>query len=365
MRARIYSSLDALPPEYDRLFAEAGERNFFHSLSWYRCLTETASDPGDELRIYTAESDDGGTPLGMYVMRVPAEDATFPGARVLAAFENFYTLYSGPLVTDTADDPRAVIGTIVQAMADDRPRWDVLSFKMLDPQDPEFPMVVDALEAAGNSVQTFFQQGNWYETVDGRSFDDYVASRGKRIRRTLAWKARKLTRSETCTYELVTDESGLDEAIAAYQAVYAASWKEPEQYPDFVPTLMRSCARDGSLRLANLFLDGQPVSSVLYFVSGGVAIMYKSSFDERAPRNLSVGGVLSLYVLRHLIDEDHVKEIDYGIGDDPYKQEWMTGRRERWGILSFNKHSFMGRRLALRHIGGAKFRSAWNLITGR
>jgi CelD/BcsL family acetyltransferase involved in cellulose biosynthesis len=57
-------------------------------------------------------------------------------------------------------------------------------------------------------------------------------------------------------------------------------------------------------------------------------------------------------MMRHMLDEEKVAEVDFGHGDDLYKQSWLPERRERWGILAFNPHTIAGLALAARHIAG-------------
>jgi CelD/BcsL family acetyltransferase involved in cellulose biosynthesis len=46
--------------------------------------------------------------------------------------------------------------------------------------------------------------------------------------------------------------------------------------------------------------------------------------------------------MQHVIDQDHVQEIDYLSGDDAYKQSWMSHRRQRSGIVAFNPRTLAG-----------------------
>ena len=52
--------------------------------------------------------------------------------------------------------------------------------------------------------------------------------------------------------------------------------------------------------------------------------------------------VLTSALMQHAIEKDTVKEVDYLIGDDPYKQSWMNQRRERWGLIAYNPRSIAG-----------------------
>ena len=57
-------------------------------------------------------------------------------------------------------------------------------------------------------------------------------------------------------------------------------------------------------------------------------------------------------MLRHLLDQEHVDHIDFGRGDDPYKQGWATQRRQRIGLLLVNPWSAAGSTTLLRHALG-------------
>jgi CelD/BcsL family acetyltransferase involved in cellulose biosynthesis len=69
----------------------------------------------------------------------------------------------------------------------------------------------------------------------------------------------------------------------------------------------------------------------LWIVSERRAEIYKVAYDE-AFKQLSPGTALTAKLMQHVIDIDGVDEVDYLIGDDPYKKSWMGARRERWGI---------------------------------
>lgn len=56
--------------------------------------------------------------------------------------------------------------------------------------------------------------------------------------------------------------------------------------------------------------------------------------------------------MEHVIDVDNVHEVDYLTGDDAYKKDWMSDRRERWGVVAFNLRTPHGLLAAARHLGG-------------
>ena len=46
--------------------------------------------------------------------------------------------------------------------------------------------------------------------------------------------------------------------------------------------------------------------------------------------------VLTAWMIRRMLEQEHVSTIDFGRGDDPYKQGWVTARRRRIGLLLIN-----------------------------
>jgi len=69
-------------------------------------------------------------------------------------------------------------------------------------------------------------------------------------------------------------------------------------------------------------------------VDGGIAYIHKLAHLEEA-KSLSPGSILSAAMFRHAIDEDRVKLIDFGNGDEPYKADWMEQVRPRYRLEAF------------------------------
>jgi len=47
--------------------------------------------------------------------------------------------------------------------------------------------------------------------------------------------------------------------------------------------------------------------------------------------------------MQHVIETDNVEEIDFLMGNDRYKQEWMSECRKRCRLVCVNKHKPKGR----------------------
>jgi hypothetical protein len=140
---------------------------------------------------------------------------------------------------------------------------------------------------------------------------------------------------------LYTEAVDLDKAVADYQAVYEKSWKQAEPHPGFVPGMIRLCAAKNWLRLGVIRIGDQPIAAQVWRVGKRKAEIYKVAYDE-AFKAYSPGTVLTARLMRHVLDVDRVDEVDYLVGDDAYKKNWMTHRRERIGIVAYELRSLGG-----------------------
>lgn len=95
--------------------------------------------------------------------------------------------------------------------------------------------------------------------------------------------------------------------------------------------MMRAAAGRGVLRLGLLRSQGRAVAAQIWIVMNGTAAVLKLAHDEAA-KSLSPGTVLTALMIRDLLDHEHVAELDFGRGDDPYKRLWTGRRRQRIGI---------------------------------
>lgn len=334
MPIQVFESFDALPADLADRCSYPAQPDFFATLDWYRCLYGSALRGELTPRIYLVR-DDAGTPLAALFCAV-AE----PG--VLAGLSNFYSLSYGPvMLTDTAD-PREVIRALVDHIAAERPRWHRIDLRLLDATDLADSGLMAALRDAGFAAHDFFQYQNWYLPTAGSDFDSYYAGRSSRLRNTIKRKEKKLAKAHDYRIDIHTeDNDALAGAIDAYVGIYNSSWKQPEPYPEFTPALIRLCARLGLLRLGVLSIDGEPAAAQLWITTPHKALIYKLAYREEYAE-LSPGSVLSRELFRQALDQDRVAEIDYGVGSEGYKRDWMSGVRELRGVRAHNTRTLRG-----------------------
>jgi CelD/BcsL family acetyltransferase involved in cellulose biosynthesis len=69
--------------------------------------------------------------------------------------------------------------------------------------------------------------------------------------------------------------------------------------------------------------------------------------------------VLTALMLRLMLDGEGVREIDFGRGDDPYKQGWASERRQRVGLVLVNPRRIAGLVELARHRLGRLRAALW------
>ena len=359
MKVHVFRSFDELTENYHELCRRAAASSFYYTEPWFRNLADTASDAGDELRLYGVEDEDpGATARCLLVTRRPARKGWL-SPRSLVGFTNYYSTLYGATLDPSPEHHKPALGALVKAIAAESPRWDIVHLDALDHDAPTYQLLADALQGAGFLVQRYFHFGNWYQTIENASYEAYHDGLSVSHQSLLRKSAKKVDRAGAHEFVLTTDERGIEKAIADYEKVYAASWKEPEPYPHYAPGLIRACARAGVLRLGLIYLDGEPAAAQIWIVCGGSATIYKVAHDERF-KKYSVGTVLTTSLMKHVIEIDHVTDIDFGHGDDAYKKTWLPLRRERWGIVAFNPRTFRGAIEAARNIGGHKVKDLFS-----
>ena len=279
----------------------------------------------------------------------------------VSGLSNYYScLYGpeGPVLSMTPSDWR-----LIAAQVHELPGSAVLQVQPLDAAAPWLSGLENGLRATGYWTDRFFCFGNWYQPVPVGGFTEYWAARPSALRHSAERGRRRMDKTGDWRLEIVSTESAvLESAITAYVTVYNQSWKQPEPCPDFMPGLIRTAAREGWLRLGIVWFQSQPIAAQVWLVQGGKANIYKLAYVKGFEK-LSAGSVLTAALMQHVMDVDRVGEVDYLTGDDAYKADWMALRRERVGLVAFDKRHWRGWLAALRHLLG-RWRRAWRVAAG-
>lgn len=357
--ATRYLGLDNLPEPYSRVFSDAGEDSFFLSLPWFHNLERTILGPNEVVQIIGVERrDKGNVPVGALLVKGRRSSNRLMSQVTIDSLTNYYTSYFAPVIARTCDSVDDITGVFARELHASAPPWDVLNIRPVDLALPATRSLYTALNKEGFKTQAYFCFGNWYLNVGGRSYAEYFESLPSILKQTIRRKGKALQKRGDVRIEIISDFDRRPSAVDDYLKVYGASWKRPEPHPRFIPDLMRTCAAQGWLRLGMIYVGNEPVASQLWIVKNKIASIFKLAYDGRFA-NLSVGTVLTARLMEHAIDVDDVRTVDYLTGDDDYKRDWMSHRRERWGILVFNPKTFWGKLGIARHIGCKRLQCKW------
>ena len=321
-----------IPHGYQNLFDQSEAASFDLGLDWFRHLVATAMGPATEALLYVVLDAASGQAVAALPVRRDR------GEKRLCSLANYYTSLYAPLVqSDIAEHAlNALFETLLHQHA-----YASITLSPLASDQPLFAITARSLRKTGWLAFDYFCFGNWFLPVEGRSYDQYFQGLPPRLRNTLQRKSRQFFGQTGGRLEVVTGGDSIEPAIEAYTRIYHSSWKKPEPFPEFIPGLIRLYAGKGQLRLGMAYINEQPVAAQIWLVSHGRAAIYKLAYDTNYT-NLSVGSILTNHLMQHVIDVDRVREIDYLTGDDPYKQDWMSHRRERWGIVAYNPRTLRG-----------------------
>jgi hypothetical protein len=334
--AEAFASLDDVPPDALALL----EPTLFAGADWWRCVQGNAMAEHESACFVLARID--CRPAALMALHRTANGA-------IGSLTTPYTCLYAPAL-DANLPPHRQIAALTAIVRFCRCSA-VTRLEALDPDAPSTTALAAAARRAGLLVLPFRHFGNWHDDVAGLDWPAWLARRPGALRETIRRRLRRAERLAGAVLTVVDGPDGLEAGIAAYESVYARSWKDPEPFPDFNAALMRALAPLGMLRLGIWAVDGQPVAVQFWVVDHGHAMVLKLAHDE-AFKPLSPGTVLTALMVRRLLEQDRVTALDFGRGDDDYKKDWVAQRRQRIGLLLVNPLRPASWPVLARHLAG-------------
>ena len=309
----LFDELDAVAADAAGALDRAAQPSLFARLNWFRLIRDHCP-PAGKLAVLRAR--DRGRSAWLFLA---ADGGT---ARAYAAW------YS--LRFDAVGDRDPGVMTPLAAALRSRGIARVELAPIADPGP-----LRTAFKAAGWLVFVTEKTGNWRIATDGLDFESYWAARPAQLRNTAK------RRGKSAGLEIEVYDRFDEAAWADYEAVYRASWKPEEGSFPLLRALAEQEGAAGTLRLGVARKNGRPVAVQLWLVEQGEAMIHKLAYAEEA-KAMSPGTLLGMAMFRRALDEDHVRAIDYGAGDDAYKKDWMAERRPLWRLEAFDPRTPRG-----------------------
>lgn len=329
MKFKCYTDWEQVPESANVLFAASANDSLFFSRPWFE---NVAASLDDETMALACVLDENKVMAILPLMKSE-------GYTGYALKHRYTSLYSLLLLTEhnqreVQSEVQQQILTCLVAGLSQLPTRAFLLEPVSD-EDNNLAHLQAAMEAAGFSCDRVFRFYNWFLRVQGQSYADYMAARPARLRNTILRKQRKLEREHGYDIRLFSG-SEVEQKMPDYYAVYSASWKANEQYADFVNAMVARFSQAGWSRLAILYIKEQPIAAQLWFVHHGKASIFRLAYDK-VWKSYSPGSIVTSFLMAYVIDVEQVEEIDFLTGNDAYKQDWMSDRRERFALSCVKK----------------------------
>jgi CelD/BcsL family acetyltransferase involved in cellulose biosynthesis len=288
-------------PDWDALAQASG--NVFATpewlTTWYRHL-----GADQELRLYTVR-DEGRLiallPLVLWRRRAP---------RVLRFAGHGPSDLMGP-VCASADRPAAA-AALKQVLAEGG--WDVLLAERLP-------------AGSGLDGPVLQQEPSPVLSIDGMSWDDYLASKSSNFRQQARRRERKLAKEHDLSFRLSDDPDRLDADLDALFRLHDDRWSgegsgalQEDRRLAFHRDFARTALERGWLRLWLLELDGRVAAAWYGLRYAGRELYYQAGRDPELERE-AVGFVLLVHSIREAFN-DGMREYDFLRGGEGYKDRF-------------------------------------------
>ncbi|WP_419825890.1 GNAT family N-acetyltransferase [Sphingomonas sp.] len=316
VRLQWHDDLDAVAADAGGALDRAAQPRLYDRLDWFRMtVAHGLSGPPVVLRARDGEA-------SAWLFLAPA------GRRHAAPLASWYTLAFAPVLA--GEDAARLLPALFREAAR---RFDVLTLEPVLSADGG--PLREALATAGWRTMARITSANRSEIVAG-GFARWWLARPSRLRNTVARRRR------SHPVDVAIHDRFDAEAWEAYSDVYRASWKPEEGSMPFLRELAERGGAAGTLRLGVARdSNGRAVAAQLWLVEGGTAIIHKLAHREDAAAG-SPGSNLSAAMFAHVIDRDAVTRLDFGLGDEPYKADWLADVAPVWRIDAYRPFSARG-----------------------
>jgi len=314
---------------WNQLLAQCDVNTVFQSYEWFDAWSRV--QPPDQKLFFLVLRDAEG-----WVGFAPLMIARGPrGKRELQFAASTNADYLDFVLARRHDDAFALIGDFLRRH---RHRWDVMYLRNL----PLGSRSVTRLQAS-------FERAGLHPVIESTISCPALVIRGREdevrrlinkysLRRKVAGleKRGKVVFHACCTREETEQnlEAFFDQHVGRWEGTASPSlFLRPEQR-EFFRQLVKTFSQTGELCFSRLDLDGRSIAYHLGFRRHGKLIWYKPSFD-RAFAELSPGLVLIQALIGHAL-ESGCEELDFTIGEEPFKERFTNLRRANANVRVFS-----------------------------
>jgi CelD/BcsL family acetyltransferase involved in cellulose biosynthesis len=324
------TGFEALRGEWDELLHASAHDNFFLTWDWLHTWWEHLS--GDRrLHIVTVRDEQARlvalAPLALRPRRwlrlMPFRTIEFLGRG------NVGSDYLSILARKDYED------AALRALADCLTRGGLaLEFSHVDRQNIQMRDTATALRTRGWHDHQSTIETCPYISLEGHTWDTYLAALGRTHRTNFKRKLKKLQSLYKLRIEEATTDgerrAALDILINLHlkrrREVGGSDALHTRELLDFHEKLTAAALRSGVLRLHVMWLDDAPVAAMYGFEYNKLFYFYQSGFDSEYATH-SVGLVMTGLAIKGALDRG-IREFDFLHGNETYKYLWASAERE-------------------------------------
>lgn len=337
MLVEKHTDIENIAKEYYKQ-TSTQQSNLFEMLEWFSLLQKHILLENEEAVYYCIKNTDNRIEGIFPLIKCMKPDNT---GYMLKSLSNFYSMEYRPFFAKMARNSKKAANIFADYLTVVENGWTSLELSPVDDGELSHINFIEEMSEYYNITSSLCHK-NWIYRNHNETYENYIKHSPSRIK-DIQRKERRLKKNHTVQFKIWCDETDIEICIKDYFRVYDNSWKDEENYPGFIPDLIKLCAQKKMLRLGILYIDDVPAAAQFNIFHDNTTLIYKLSYREDH-KKLSAGAVLSFKMMEYAFDKDKSQEIDYGCGDDAYKKEWMNNCRKKMTITIYNNNS-SGKRL--------------------
>lgn len=279
---------------------------------------------------------------------------------VITSLSSFYSSIAEPIFL--SNPTKNIVNKIIYYIKTENP-WQTMQ---LGPLEEE--VITQSIIDSFPYQKLFADSCNVYQE-NIADFNNYYRERPSQLRNTIKRREKKLENNHVYRTEIITTLDDFPSAFEEYKNIYQQSWKGDEHSFDFIEQVCVAAIAENKLRFGLLYVDERPVAAQLWFIqlysqesvlngvpnnletntelTQGTASIFKLAYVPEYQK-YSVGSILSMAISEYVIEQDKVTTIEFGMGNEPYKKDWLSNDRLRHTYQVFNPSGFYGKLTIIR-----------------
>jgi len=311
---------------------------FEQSIVWWQAISQFIIAKNDVLMVHCLFEDE--QLLAAWPLVHVANSPLF--APELRSLTCVYSSVSEPLVFQ--DQEHIKLSSLLLAYICKNNSWHYIKIGPLN----SIRLLNERFEYCTHYQKIFSQTDNWYEN-NIQSFQQYYDARPSRLKNTIKRREKQLVKKHEYQVNVVTSKKEFELFFPQYKEIYQKSWKGEEYSYAFIEEVCLKAIDANKLRFGVLIVNDIAVAAQIWFLQQGTASIFKLAYDPQY-KKYSVGSILSMALSQYVIDIDKVHTIEFGMGSEPYKKDWMSQCQKRVTLQIFNHKTMIGNLLAFRYI---------------